>query len=185
MFSTTRNCLTCWLLFVNVDADCPHLAGVDPAPLSPQRRHVNESSCLHRNQRGKQCQCQYGHDSIPVLGIDRCPYRYWHCRDGVHFQYWASISAHTSIGTAAMAFISSTGTCQVPAPVLAMPRWHSFPVWALAKCPHQYWHCRDGVHFQCGHLPSARTSIGTIHYQQWQIFAADADKFYHTLEKCG
>jgi hypothetical protein len=32
----------------------------------------------------------------------------------VQFQYWASIGAHTGIGTAAMAFISSMGTCQVP-----------------------------------------------------------------------
>ncbi len=51
----------------------------------------------------------------------------------------ASTGAHTGIGTAAMEFISSTGTCQVPVPVLAM---------------------RDGVHFQYGHFPSARTSIG-------------------------
>ena len=69
-------------------------------------------------------------------------------------------SARTSIGTAAMEFISSTSTCQVPVPVLALPRWNSFPVRALAKCPYQYWHCRDGDHFQYGHLPSARTSIG-------------------------
>jgi hypothetical protein len=80
--------------------------------------------------------------------------------DTVQFQYWASIGAHTGIGTAVMAFISSTGTYQVPVPVLALPRWRSFSVWALAKCPYQYWHCRDGVHFQCGHLPSARNSIG-------------------------
>ena len=78
----------------------------------------------------------------------------------VQFQYWASTGAHTGIGTAAMEFISSTGTCQVPVPVLALPRWSSFPVRALAKCPYQYWHCRDGVHFQYRHLPSARTSIG-------------------------
>jgi len=78
----------------------------------------------------------------------------------VQFQYWASIGAHTGIDTAAMAFISSMGTCQVPVPVLAPPGWRSFPVWALAKCPYQYWHCRDGVHFQYGHLPSAHTSIG-------------------------
>ena len=32
----------------------------------------------------------------------------------VQFQYWASIGAHTSIGTAAMVFISSMGTYQVP-----------------------------------------------------------------------
>ena len=78
----------------------------------------------------------------------------------VQFQYWASTGAHTGIGTAAMEFISSTGTCQVPVPVLAMPRWSSFPIRALAKCPYQYWHCRDGVHFQYGHLASACTSIG-------------------------
>ena len=73
------------LLFVDADVDCPRLAGVDPAPSS------------HR--RGKQCQYQYGHGSIPVLG-----------------------------------------TYQVPVPVLALPRWRSFPVRALAKCPYQYWH---------------------------------------------
>jgi hypothetical protein len=99
----------------------------------------------------------------------------------VQFQYWASTGAHTGIGTATMEFISSTGTlpsartsigiavmefisstgtCQVPVPVLALPRWSSFPVRALAKCPYQYWHCRDGVHFQYGHLASACTSIG-------------------------
>jgi len=78
----------------------------------------------------------------------------------IQFQYWASIGAHTGIGTAAMAFISSMGTCQVPVPVLVLPRWCSFPVRALAKCPYRYWHCRDGIHFQYGHLPSARTSIG-------------------------
>jgi hypothetical protein len=105
------------------------------------------------------------------------------CHDGVHFQYGHLPSARTSFGIAAMAFISSMGTCQVPVPVLALPRWRSFPVWALAKCPHQYWRCRDGgVHFQYGHLPSARTSIGTFHYQQWQIFAAHTSEFYHTLE---
>ena len=36
----------------------------------------------------------------------------------VQFQHWASISAHTSIGTAVVAFISSMGTYQVPIPVL-------------------------------------------------------------------
>jgi hypothetical protein len=35
------------------------------------------------------------------------------------FSVWALASAHTSIGIAAMAFISSMGTCQVPVPVLA------------------------------------------------------------------
>ena len=49
-------------------------------------------------------------------------------------------SARTSIGNAAMEFISSTGTCQVPVPVLALPRWSSFPVRALGKCLYQYWH---------------------------------------------
>ena len=39
-----------------------------------------------------------------------------------------------------MEFISSTGTCQVPVPVLALPRWSSFPVRALGKCLYQYWH---------------------------------------------
>ncbi len=68
------------------------------------------------------------------------PYRYWHCHDGVHFQYGHLPSACTSIGNAAMEFISRTGTCQVPIPVLALPRWSSFPVWALAKCPYQYWY---------------------------------------------
>ncbi len=38
----------------------------------------------------------------------------------VQFQYWASIGAHTGIGIAAMAFISSMGTFQVPVPVLAL-----------------------------------------------------------------
>ena len=32
----------------------------------------------------------------------------------VQFQYWASIGAHTSIGTATIVFISSMGTYQVP-----------------------------------------------------------------------
>ena len=94
------------LLFVGADVDRPRLAEVDPAPSS----HL----------RGKQCQYQYGHGSIPVLGIDRCPYRYWHCRDGVHFQYGHLPSARTSIGIAAMEFISSTGTWQ--------------------ECLYQYWH---------------------------------------------
>ena len=61
----------------------------------------------------------------------------------VQFQYWALTGAHTGIGTAAMEFISSTGTCQVPVPVLSYPRWSSYPVRALAQCPYQYWHCRD------------------------------------------
>jgi hypothetical protein len=39
-----------------------------------------------------------------------------------------------------MEFISSTGTCQVPVPVLALPQWSSFPVRAIAKCLYQYWH---------------------------------------------
>jgi hypothetical protein len=45
------------------------------------------------------------------------------CRDGdgVHFQYGHLPSARTSIDIAAMAFISSMGTCQVPIPVLALP----------------------------------------------------------------
>ena len=46
-------------------------------------------------------------------------------RGMVQFQYWASIGAHTGIGTAAMAFISSMGTCQVPVPVLALLQWRS------------------------------------------------------------
>ena len=41
----------------------------------------------------------------------------------VQFQYWASTGAHTGIGTAAMEFISSTGTCQVP-----VPYWHGYPL---------------------------------------------------------
>ena len=48
VLSTTRDCLTCSLLFVSVDADRPRLAGVDSAPSSPQHRHVNKSSCPHR-----------------------------------------------------------------------------------------------------------------------------------------
>jgi hypothetical protein len=48
-----------------------------------------------------------------------CPYQYWQCRDGVHFQYGHLPSARTSIGIATMEFISSTGTWQVPVPVLA------------------------------------------------------------------
>jgi hypothetical protein len=77
----------------------------------------------------------------------------------VQFQYWASIGAHNGIGTAVMAFISSMGTCQVPVPVLALPQWRSFPVWALTKCPYLYWHCRDGVHFQyVSDVPSRRFS---------------------------
>ena len=47
--STTRDCLTCWLLFISVDADRPRLAGADPAPSSPRRCHVNESLCPHRS----------------------------------------------------------------------------------------------------------------------------------------
>ena len=115
----------------------------------------------------------------------------------VQFQYWASTGAHTGIGTATMEFISSTGTlpsartsigiavmefisstgtCQVPVPVLALPRWSSFPVQALAKRPYQYWHCRDGVHFQYGHLPSALTSIG-------MAIRCPNCEFYRILEK--
>ncbi len=75
-----------------------------------------------------------------IMGMVQFPYRYWHCRDGVHFQYGHLSSARTSIGIAAMAFIFSMGTCQVPVPVLALPQWHSFPVWVRAKCPNQYWH---------------------------------------------
>ena len=40
----------------------------------------------------------------------------------VQFQYLALIGAHTGIGTAVMAFISSMDTYQVPVPVLALPR---------------------------------------------------------------
>jgi hypothetical protein len=29
----------------------------------------------------------------------KCPYQYWHCRDGIHFQYGHLPSARTSIGT--------------------------------------------------------------------------------------
>ncbi len=46
-------------------------------------------------------------------------------RGMVQFQHWASIGAHTGIGTAVMAFISSMGTCQVPIPVFALLRWRS------------------------------------------------------------
>jgi len=91
----------------------------------------------------------------------------------VQFQYWASTGAHTGIGTAAMAFISSTSTCQVPVPV---------------------WQLRDGVHFQYGHLPNARTSIGIAAMEfisstgtcqvlvpvlAW-LFAAQTSEFYST-----
>jgi len=121
----------CFLIVVfRADVDCPCLAGVKPAP-SP-------------HQCGKQCQYQCGHSSIPVLGINQCPYWYGHCRDGIHFQYGNLLSACTSIGIAVMAFISSMGTCQAPVPVLAF---------------------RDGVLFQYGYA-SAHTSFGTIHYQQ-------------------
>ena len=51
----------------------------------------------------------------------------------VQFQYWASIDVRTGIGTAAMVFISSMGMCQVPIPILALPRCRSFPMWARAK----------------------------------------------------
>jgi hypothetical protein len=94
----------------------------------------------------------------------------------VQFQYWASTGAHTGIGTA---------------------RWRSFPVRALAKCRYQYWQCRDGVHFQYGHLPSARTSIGIAAMEfisstgtcqvpvpvlAWRL-AAQTSEFHRTLEK--
>ena len=74
-----------------------------------------------------------------LLGIDRCPYRYWHCRGGVNFQYGHLSSARTSNGNSVMEFIFNTGTCQVPVPVLALPRWSSFPGRALGKCLYQYW----------------------------------------------
>jgi hypothetical protein len=81
--------------------------------------------------------------------------------------------------------------------VLALPQWSSFPVRALAKCPYQYWQCCDGVHFQYGHLASARTSIGMAAMEfisstgTWQVpvpvlawlFAAQTSEFYCTLEK--
>ena len=83
------------LLFVGANVDRPCLTEVNPASSSHLRGTV----------------------TIPVLYW--CPYRYWHCRDGVHFQYRHLPSARTSIGIAAMEFISSMGTWQVPVPVLA------------------------------------------------------------------
>ena len=94
-------------------------------------------------------------------------------------------------------FNSSIGHRPVPIPVVALPQWSSFPVRALAKCPYQYCHIRDGVHFQYGHLPSARTSIGIASIEfisstgTWQVpvpvlawlFAAQTSEFYCTLEK--
>jgi hypothetical protein len=69
------------------------------------------------------CPYQYWHcrDGVrfQYWALAKCPYQYWHCRDGVHFQYGHLPSARTSIGIAAMEFISSTGTWQVPVPVLA------------------------------------------------------------------
>jgi hypothetical protein len=64
----------------------------------------------------------------------------------VQFQYWASTGAHTGIGTATMEFISSTGT--LPSARTSI---------GIAAMEFQ---CRDGVHFQYGHLASACTSIG-------------------------
>jgi hypothetical protein len=67
--------------------------------------------------------------------------------------------------------------------------------------------CRDGVHFQYGHLPSARTGIGiaamaffssmgtcqvpipvlarSITSNGKYSLPIDTDEFYRTLEKCG
>ena len=54
------------------------------------------------------------------------------CRPPTPLQATATSShlrrTHTSLET------------QVPFPVLALPRWRSFPVWVRAKCPYQYWH---------------------------------------------
>ncbi len=144
-----HNCLTCWLLFVSVDADCPRLAGVDPAPFSstsPRQRIV--VSAPHRLllppprhataifQRRKSAAIPMLFDCcllVPMLivlaslGLNQ-RHRPIDAENSantsagtVQFQYWASIGAHTGIGTAAMAFISSMGTCQVPIPVLALP----------------------------------------------------------------
>jgi len=51
----------------------------------------------------------------------------------VQFQYWALIDARTGIGTAAMAFISSMGTCQVPIPVLTLLRCVHFQ-YSMGTC---------------------------------------------------
>ncbi len=138
-----RDCLTCCLLFASVDADCPRLAGVDPAPSSPRHCHVNE---IFQRRRSACCLLVLTLIILASLGLNqRNPptdaENSANTSTGmVQFQYWASISAHTDIGTAAMAFISSMGTCQVPVPVLALPGWRSFPVWVRDKCPYQYWH---------------------------------------------
>jgi hypothetical protein len=87
----------------------------------------------------------------------------------VQFQYLASTGARTGISTAAMEFISSTDTCQVPVPVLAMPQWSSF-----ARTENEL------------HHGNANTGAGT-----WQVpvpvlawlFAAQTSEFYCTLEK--
>ncbi len=53
--------------------------------------------------------------------LAKYPYQYWHCHNGVHFQFGHLSRARTSIGIAVMAFISSMSTCQVHVPVLALP----------------------------------------------------------------
>jgi uncharacterized membrane protein len=89
----------------------------------------------------------------------------------------------TGIGTAAMEFISITGT--LPSARISIGN---------AAMEFQ---CRDGVHFQYGHLPSARTSIDIVAMEfisstgTWQVpvpvlawlFAAQTSEFYCTLEK--
>ncbi len=157
-------------MFISVDADCPRLAKVDPAPSPPRRHHINESSCPHctaffcrrpamplpsSNTEGAPPCIPMLFDCcllVPMLIVLASLRLIQHHRPiyaensvntstgTVQFQYWASTGARTSIGTAVITFISSTGTCQVPVPVLAMPRWSSFPVRALGKCPYQYWH---------------------------------------------
>ena len=78
----------------------------------------------------------------------------------VQFQYWASIGANT---------------------VLALPRWRSFSVWALASA-------RTSIGIAAMAFISSMGTcqvpiLGTFHYQQWQIFAAHTSEFYRTLEK--
>jgi hypothetical protein len=74
----------------------------------------------------------------------------------VQFQYWASTGAHTGISTAAMEFISSTGTCQVP---------------------YQYWQCRNGVHLPVLEMNSITAmlilvrALGKCLYQYWHGYS--------------
>ena len=153
VLSTTRDCLTCWLLFVSVNADRPCLAGVDPVPLSPQRCQVNELSYPHRTAficrrpaTPLQTSKRRRSAAIPML---------FDCRLLVPMlivltslgliQRHCPIDVENSANTSTGSINSSIGHRLVPIPVLALPRWRSFLVWALAKCPYQYWYCHDGV----------------------------------------